>query len=166
MTTLYRNIYMLRNEREKSLTDFWSPLHTYKALTANGLRIPSFQWIRKLSPETRTNRLIVGLEQYALFLQILQSPISKVVFGHKECILGKNFEIFEKLTSDLAHLVNKISKKRKKWSFSNPLEIYTNRREISRWFQKCITSYAYFAYLMRYVHFTVEKCQFLCHASK
>ena len=106
------------------------------------------------------------MEQYAILLQILQIRISKVVFGHRECILGKIFEIFEKLTSDLAHLVNKISKKRKKLSCSNPLEIYTNRREISRWFQKCITSYAYFAYLLRYVHFTVEKCRFRCRASK
>ena len=76
--------------------------------------------------------------------------------------MGKFFEIFEKLTSDLAHFGNKISKKRKKWSCSSPLEIYINRREISRWFQKCITSYAYFAYLLRYVHFTVKKCRFRC----
>ena len=36
------------------------------------------------------------------------------------------------------------------WSVSKYVILYTNRCEISCWFQKCITLYVYFAYFMSY----------------
>ena len=35
--------------------------------------------------------------------------------------------------------------------------LYTNRRRISRWFQKCIALYAYFAYFLTYDDFKAKK---------
>ena len=44
----------------------------------------------------------------------------------------------------------------KNWSCSNINILYTNRREILRWFQKCITLYVYFEFWMNYQHFSAK----------
>ena len=39
---------------------------------------------------------------------------------------------------------------RKFWTFPKGIDLYTNRRRILRWFQKCITSYVYLAKFLIY----------------
>ena len=55
---------------------------------------------------------------------------------------------------------------RKKLSCSKNIILYTIRREILCWFQKCITLYVYFAYFSRYCEFTAKNHRFWRPAPK
>ena len=54
--SMYISIYMLGDEQEKSLTDFWCPLHP-EALVANGL-LHTFMVIRKLKREKKNRDMV------------------------------------------------------------------------------------------------------------
>ena len=87
-----------------------------------------FEWLA-FSPS-----LSIGVSSTLIFFRIFR--------GHLHWILAGTFW--------LPANISQIS------SFSKADVLYINRREISRWFQKCITLYVYHVYFLTYNDFKAE----------